>query len=403
MRRIFQLNVEQHLGFRCIAQLLNRDGILSPRGLGWADQYTGTWRPHAVKAILENPHYVGDMVWNRRSEGRFFTINAGNPKPNHGGKRLRVLDNKEADWIRIRDAHPAIVTRRTFELASLLRRNRSRSKPAGSPPQRPISCTIGSRARFILSGLMSCARCGMRYSGLRARPAWVKKGDESYTRGQYLCRGFVIGGMARCHAGRVEQLVLERAVCEALVSYYARYLGRAGERLLAGLVARAVDAGTSALEAERERLVAADRELARGLKNLAKNVTPKNRGFVEARIEELEAEKASGVLRTAEIDLVRKLPVEPRRVLAEARAAIGALPRILEGGARDERALALRRVVESIVYDADSRLAHVRLRQVPSGDLAGLVEEVLVTLPRRKGERRREGERPRVGRVARVG
>ena len=63
VRRIFQWYTSYGLGFKTIADKLNREGVPSP---GRKAGFKG-WGMGTIRDILLNPVYTGDMVWNRRT------------------------------------------------------------------------------------------------------------------------------------------------------------------------------------------------------------------------------------------------------------------------------------------------------------------------------------------------
>lgn len=54
------------LGFKSIADRLNQEGIISPKGKGWAMS--------TIRVIIMNPAYIGRVTWNRRRMGKFHRI-----------------------------------------------------------------------------------------------------------------------------------------------------------------------------------------------------------------------------------------------------------------------------------------------------------------------------------------
>jgi DNA invertase Pin-like site-specific DNA recombinase len=77
LKQIFKMYVDQGKGYRAIADTLNQKDIPTPRGPEWAHIYSGKWTGTTIRAILVNPLYSGDMVWNRRTDGRFHRISGG--------------------------------------------------------------------------------------------------------------------------------------------------------------------------------------------------------------------------------------------------------------------------------------------------------------------------------------
>ena len=70
------------------------------------------WQGTSVKKILQNPHYVGDLV-----QGREATLNVTN-------KKRGFL--KEEDWVVVQNTHEPIILREIFEEAKHLLAMRAR-------------------------------------------------------------------------------------------------------------------------------------------------------------------------------------------------------------------------------------------------------------------------------------
>jgi len=73
---------------------------------------TTTRKGIIIRAILVNPIYVGDMVWNRRTDGRFHRISEGHAVDREDVHGARLVPNRQQDWIVVRDTHPPLVSRR---------------------------------------------------------------------------------------------------------------------------------------------------------------------------------------------------------------------------------------------------------------------------------------------------
>lgn len=77
VKRIFQMYAEQGKGYKSLADTLNQQGISTPHGPQWSHIYSGKWTDTTIRAILVNPIYSGDMVWNRRTNARLHRISKG--------------------------------------------------------------------------------------------------------------------------------------------------------------------------------------------------------------------------------------------------------------------------------------------------------------------------------------
>lgn len=123
-------------GYRAIANVLNDEGVPSPRNAEWAHIYSGAWTASTIWSILTNPMYVGDLVWNRRTDARFFKVSNGRATERREPYGPRLVPNPEEDWIHVEETHPGIVSRRVFDAAKPTRR-RSGAPPTTCQQQEP--------------------------------------------------------------------------------------------------------------------------------------------------------------------------------------------------------------------------------------------------------------------------
>src|SRR5262249_46834257 len=146
---------------------LNARKVPAPRG--------GLWHQSVVRSILKCPHYVGDLVWNRLHQGKYFGVEAGAIAQ----KRRRVMfeNNPKEHWITVTDTHEALVTRAMWEAAQ--RKLLENRQPA--TPHR-------GGGDFALSGLVFCGHCNSRMVGFTVRT----RSTQPYARmvcGRYLSCG----------------------------------------------------------------------------------------------------------------------------------------------------------------------------------------------------------------------
>ena len=125
--RIFEMYAQGGT-MKGIAVAFNGERLLSPGG--------STWSVGAVRTILNNQTYAGDYVWNQTRRN----------------KAARTVEKKSRDeWVRVTDAHPAIVSR---DLFSAVGKRLSQRKPTKSLVKR----------RYLLSGLIRCTECNAKFS-----------------------------------------------------------------------------------------------------------------------------------------------------------------------------------------------------------------------------------------------
>ncbi len=205
VRRIFELYVDQDHGYKKTASLLNNEGLPAPRKGRWARTTLRLWSQSSVRNILMNQTYVGDAIWNRRTEGKFHRIVNGQAVVR---KSLRKVEmNKPCDWIITKNAHKALITRSMFHRAQAIinKSHRRTSQPSGRASVSP----------YLLSSLVVCCHCGSRIHGRRAISG-RKSNGKRVTSYSYICGGYVRGGKVVCPSAAISQAVLEAAVTSHL-------------------------------------------------------------------------------------------------------------------------------------------------------------------------------------------
>lgn len=145
VRDIFRAKIDGRSAKR-IADELNALGVLSPlaykisRGLphpkgGFADRPDAKWSATTVIRILQDEIYTGTLV-----QGRQGTYNH---------KLRNVIQKPEEEWIRVENAHEAIIHKRDFDLVQHIMGLDTRTAPEGEKV-------------YLFSGLLVCGCCGAR-------------------------------------------------------------------------------------------------------------------------------------------------------------------------------------------------------------------------------------------------
>ena len=145
VRDIFRAKIDGRSAKR-IADELNALGVLSPlaykisRGLphpkgGFADRPDAKWSATTVIRILQDEIYTGTLV-----QGRQGTYNH---------KIRNVIQKPDEEWIRVENAHEAIIRKRDFDLVQHIMGLDTRTAPEGEKV-------------YLFSGLLVCGCCGAR-------------------------------------------------------------------------------------------------------------------------------------------------------------------------------------------------------------------------------------------------
>jgi site-specific DNA recombinase len=135
VRQMYELYLNQGLGFFAIARQLNEQGVPS--------RHNKEWSIRSVKLLLTNPVYKGTFIWNRVDSSK---------------KKRTLKDDK--DWIIIDDCLPAIIDKHTWERVQ-------------SKINRPSIAPRAQTSPHLLGGLLKCGNCGsgmsIGWSGSRDR------------------------------------------------------------------------------------------------------------------------------------------------------------------------------------------------------------------------------------------
>lgn len=136
---------------REIAGYLKSEGIKTKGG-------STTWSIAVIQNILKNEKYSGDAITQKT-----VTIDCIS--------KTRKKNTGEAPMYYIRDNHPAIIDRKTFNKVQteMARRNSKRS-----PSDKATITGQGRHSRYALSDIMHCGECGTKYR----RTIWCVKGEK---------------------------------------------------------------------------------------------------------------------------------------------------------------------------------------------------------------------------------
>ena len=98
-------------------------------------------------------------------------------------------------------AHPALVSHRLFQAAQSGRANRGGSETQRKAGSRRLASWSGRRSRFLLSGLLECARCGGRYQGCRRTKGRPRNDGTPVHTYYYGCGNYIRKGTSACRFG----------------------------------------------------------------------------------------------------------------------------------------------------------------------------------------------------------
>ena len=160
VRRIFQLYADGN-GLKKVCQILNADGIPSPRARETGKYNSGIWNPTTLsgdpqmgEGILNNEAYIGRKIFNRR---KWVEI----PTENRGFKRVPRL-NPEELWIVTEDENLRIIDQ---DLWDRVKKRQAEARTVRdlqfAKTGNPLSGA--KRPQHLLSGLVVCGACGSNF------------------------------------------------------------------------------------------------------------------------------------------------------------------------------------------------------------------------------------------------
>ncbi len=137
VRRIFDDFLATH-SVNGVSTRLNRDGVMAFKG--------GRWHPRTVSNVLRNVAYTGVTYYGRTQRTK--------ARSTRTGKLTRQLAQRDrAEWIKIEDATPAIVSTQDFE----------RAQSVLADPER--RARLDHASVYALRGRIRCAECGSAMNG----------------------------------------------------------------------------------------------------------------------------------------------------------------------------------------------------------------------------------------------
>ena len=336
VRRIFSEYIGGR-GLYAIAEGLTRDAVLSPSAHDPArnrhrQASSGAWSKLAVRAILQNPRYIGREVWNKQRREEVL-LDVEDVALGHESK---MRWNPRDQWVwSERQTHQALVNLEQFEAAQLVFQGSQRAH---------VRRERTKRGPYVLSGMMRCGICSRRMQG-----AWNH--NQPYYRGRFPAE-HAVTEQQHAKTVYVKEAVILPAVDEWLASLFA--IDKIEDTCAAVEASLQPDPADKTLEiATRRKLKECDAKLARYRQALEVGTDP---SIVSGWIEEVKLER-----KAAELQLRRKrgeghMTAEEIRSLVEQLKGIVA---ILQTADPEDRRAVYQELNVSINYHADGRL-HVK-------------------------------------------
>ena len=187
VQQIFQLFAEG-IGYVRITKILREKRILNPQAYFnqnnpdyfqseyWRKPFD--WHATSVRSIMNNPVYLGKVVFGRRKTKGFFDKS--------------IVDVPEQDWIVVEDTHEPIITQEVWDTVHQIMKSRRRENSNGEVQ--------------MFAGLVKCSGCGSSLNASYSKPKGKYTGFSCWVYKNYgkeRCTSHAIGWVT------MNQLVLE--------------------------------------------------------------------------------------------------------------------------------------------------------------------------------------------------
>ncbi|MFH0779054.1 MAG: recombinase family protein [Candidatus Eisenbacteria bacterium] len=362
VKRIFHMYVREGKGLGAIAETLNREGVPSPGNCNFSEQSGRFWSKGTLRFILKNRQYTGDLVWNRRTTARFNRIEGGRAqeRPRIELKKPRV--NGESDWLVIPNAHPAIVDRETFEEAQRLMKERGKKCRVGAA----FRSGRAKHSRYLLSGIMKCARCGHPYHGYPANSTKHRKNGEKIVTYYYACSAFRNKGKSVCEGFLLRWKETEDYVLERIGLRVERLLSQGGRKALREIIARELGREAVAPRREKEEIRGRLSKIDDDIERLLASLTPAIKEIVEPKLVKLATEKKELERKLREKEAMpEESKMDPNELAGQIVEGISGFRELFEQGTLEEKKEFVRAFVEKLVVDADKGTGTLYIREFP--------------------------------------
>lgn len=362
VRRIFNMYTREGMGLGAITEALNRAGIPSPGNCNSSKHSGRFWSKGTLRFILKNPRYAGDMVWNRRASGKFHRVREKEARERPGNEFEKFCLNGEKDWIVVPNSHPAIVDKATFEEAQRLMKDRNRKHGAGPA----FRSGRAKHSRYLLSGVMRCARCGHPYTGYPAASSKRRKNGEKIVTYYYACSAYVNKGNAVCTRHLVGLEEIHKYVLSRIGLRVERFLSAGGREILRKMVAKELGATRKEPQQEAKEIRHQLGMIEADLSRLVKSLTPENTKFVDPELQKLGKEKDEFEARLRKVEVVPDEQVNPDKLAEQIVRGLKSFGELFEQGTQEERKEFVRAFVEQLVVDPDRGKGTLYIREFPA-------------------------------------
>jgi DNA invertase Pin-like site-specific DNA recombinase len=210
VRGIFTAFLDRGLGYRAIADELNRTNVAAPRNNGRGGKHGGGWSHVTVRSILINEKYVGRWVWNTH---RWVSV--------PGQKARRRIKRPDTEHVTSHMPELAIIDAATWDRVASGMKKRKQGE------QRT---TRKGQIAYLTSGLLRCGTCSGPLSvcsaKVKAGVRYVNFGCTAHSsRGGSICDNGTTVSEAKINTALIaalKELLAKPTATDAFVRAFAK-------------------------------------------------------------------------------------------------------------------------------------------------------------------------------------
>jgi site-specific DNA recombinase len=235
----------------------------------------------------------------------------------------------------------------------------------------------GLRSPFLLSGLITCGRCGQNYQGRTINSTKHRRDGSKIQSFYYACGGWVMKGSTACEKHLLRRDPLEELLLDTIQVRLQNLLSGEGERLLRQCVDEEI--ATQGLDPRREKVTLRARlaEIDQTASVVLESASPETRPFIDSKLRELAAEKRRLQERLDELDAVDRPAIDAEVVVRNGMAALNDLPRMLATANIEGRKEFVRAFIGGITIRPESGVLDLQMKTLPSlGDARSTCQRV---------------------------
>ena len=345
VRRIFDSYANKGMGYRLIARMLNKEGIISPRGKKWG--------VCAIDFILSNQIYLGNLVYNKTTKAKFHTIIRTDKgfEAHYRGKMARVKTERHRDktqWLIVEKIfEPPIISQELFDKVQRLRVERRTNKSFSG------KTTISN---FLWSGVTRCVHCGKAMYGMYSK---TKYGRNAY----YTCQG-------------CEQLGLRKKSVVSGMQLDRYLVNRIKERFFhSDRLRNVINIMKDSLSYQFENPQIAVDKINKGVADidnrinaLLDSIDPRHRDLINQKLDDLKEEKDALLAKKADVS-TNNIGIDVDKIIAEILKNAAEFDQVLQHGAPSERKEIIKSYIGQILIDTDIKEAEVGFYPIPKTTL----------------------------------